>query len=85
MIAGSTQAGKTTLCCKMVVQKHLIFSSTPQYVLLFYKHLQPSYTKLEKAGQIDFMHSGHPDSAEELKGYLRRFPLESKKLLIMVG
>lgn len=69
----------------MIAQKHLIFSSTPQYVFLFYKHLQPSYTKLKKAGQIDYMHSGQPDNIEELKGVLRRYPLESPKLLIMVG
>ena len=83
MIAGATQSGKTTLSAKIIQQRHILFSSTPNHVIIFYKNSQPIYNQLKKEGHVDILHQGIPSSIEEIKNILRTFPIESRKLLLI--
>ena len=92
LVVGPTSSGKPTWLKHLVLGRHEYFATPPETMLLFYKEPQKAYEYME-----DDMNRGKrsntrfpsfrkfksiPNSIEELKDILERYPRKMPKLVV---
>ena len=88
LAVGPTSCGKTSWLKKLVQNRHDLFSSVPSHMILFYKQSQKDYHEMEKmmnCGRTGISFAKFdtlPESVEDMKEILERFPKFSPKLIV---
>ena len=82
VISGSTGAGKSTVACKILQNKKILFSEEPKIVLWFYKEMQPLYRKLKEQNLVTEFFDGSILNLESIKQEILSHPKHAAKLII---